>query len=229
MTAPTGKILIKVDIEQKNAYTMADGTEIVLRRDIENLDKRYTQQVMGEVIDSEYIPKGSLILFHHNATHDVNVVFDSDYLTKQEVIAGFKVISLNESQCYLWKYKGGIKWHPLKNFCTALRVFEPYKGALVGIQPKLIKNVLYLLTGEYKGKVAHTLKACDYQITFRNENGVDEHFIRCRHFEDEEHEREEIIAIADDLTKKVNSAELLIGINIFDAKIKQKWHSLANH
>lgn len=221
MKAPQNKVIIKVDIEQKNAYTFSNGTEIVMPRDVENLDKKYTMQTMGAVIDSEYIPKGALILFHHNATHDVNVVFDSELLTKEEQLSGFKIISLKETECFLWKERNVETWMPLKGFCTALRVFEPYKGMMVDIEPKLIKNVLYIRSGEFEGRVVHTLKACDYQITFRNEKGIDENFIRCRHFEDEEHEREEVIALADDLTKKVNNGELLIGITVSDAKIKR--------
>lgn len=214
MKAPTGKVLLKVDIEQKNGYTFADGTSIVMPRDTENLDKRYTWQTMGECIDDENIPKGALILFHHNATHDVNVVFDSDLLTKQEQLAGFKVISIKEHECYLWKERGAEQWNPTKGFCTALRVFEPYKGIMVNIPPTIIKNCLFITSGEFKNKVARTLKACDYQITFRNENGVDQDIIRVRHFEDTDSDREEITCIDNGLTKKVIDKELLIGINV---------------
>lgn len=226
MKAPIGKLLIKVDTEQKNGYTFSNGTEIVMRRDIENLDKSYTQQVMGEIIDSEYIPKGSLVLFHHNETHEVNVVFDSDYLTKEEQINGFKVISIKETQCFLWKEKGAKDWLPLKSFCTALRVFEPYSGVLLGIEPKLIKNVLYIRSGEFFGKIVHVLKASDYKITFRNEKGIDEHIIRCRNFEDDKgNERQEVTAISGYLTEKLNNGELLIGITSNDCKVlKTKKH-----
>lgn len=218
MKAPIGKLLIKVDTEQKNGYTFSNGTEIVMRRDIENLDKKYTQQTIGECIDSEYIPKGALILFHHNATHEVNMIFDSEYLTKEEQVNGFKIISIKESECFLWKEKGDKDWQPLRGFCTALRVFEVYKGNLVGIEPKLIKNVLYLTSGEYKGEVANVVKAADYEITFRNEQGKDEHLIRCRHFEDEDNEREELTCINHYLTERLLKGELMVGITAIDCK-----------
>ena len=211
-----GKVIIKVDVEQKNNYTFSNGTTIKMERDVENLDRKYTSQVLGEVVDAEYIPTGSMVLFHHNALHDVNVVFDSDYLTKEEQLAGFKVISISESDCFLWNNNG--EWTPLKNFCTALRVFKPYTGMMQGIEPTIIKDCLYLTSGEYKGMVAHTLKACDYQITFRNEKGKDESFIRCRHFEDDDNEREELICLNHGMTNQVKKGELFIGLTASDCK-----------
>lgn len=228
MKSVKGKVIIKVDIEQKNGYTFSDGTNLIMPRDVENLNKCYTWQTMGECIDAENIPKGALILFHHNATHDVNVVFDSDLLTKEEKLEGFKIISIKEHECFLWKQKGECdSWNTTKGFATAYRVFQPYVGRMVGIEPKLIKNVLYIRDGEFKDKVVHTLKAADYQITFRNEKGVDENFVRCRHFEDEYHEREEITAVDNGMTEKVRNGELLIGITVNDAKILNRERDIA--
>jgi hypothetical protein len=102
---------------------------------------------------------------------------------------------------------------PLKGFATGLRVFIPYKGVIEGIPNEQIKNVLYITSGEFKGKVVHTLKACDYEIIFIGTKGVEERIIRCRHFEDECNEREEIVCVDQYLTDKVNKAELLIGIS----------------
>ena len=213
------KVIIKVDVEQKNNHTFSDGTTIRLERDFNNLDNKYTKQVLGEVLASEYVPTGAMVLFHHNAIHDINTIFDCDLLTAEEKANGFKILSLNDSECFLWKLKGeSFTWNTFKNFCTALRVFKPYDGILEGIEPKVIKNVLYLTSGEYKGKVAHVVKAADYQITFRNETGKDQEIIRIRHFEDEENEREEINCIDNNLTKRVKKGELLIGITPIDCK-----------
>ena len=220
MQAPIGRVIIKVDVEQKNNHTFSNGTTIRLERDYDNLDKKYTSQVLGEVLAAENIPVGALILFHHNAIHDVNTVFDADLLTAEEKVAGFKVISLSEEECFCWKHIGLCEsWNVVKNFSTALRVFEPYKGVMQGVEPTLIKNVLYLTSGEFKGKVAHTVKAADYAITFRSETGKDEVIIRCRHYEQEWSEREELIAIDGDLTKKVKKGELLIGLTPNDCKV----------
>ena len=89
---------------------------------------------------------------------------------------------------------------------------------LLGVDHKLIPNVLYITSGELEGKVAHTLKACDYEIIFMGDKGVEERVIRCRHFEDEINEREEIIGIDIEMTKRVKKGDLLIGIASNDAK-----------
>jgi hypothetical protein len=77
---------------------------------------------------------------------------------------------------------------------------------------------LYITSGNLTGKVVHTLKACDYEIIYMGTKGFEERIIRCRHFEDEINEREEIIAIDRELTKRVSRGDLLIGISSFDAK-----------
>ena len=97
--------------------------------------------ISGQIVTGSILVTGQVFNYSGGL---INVVFDSDLLTKEEQLAGFKVISIKESECYLWKEKGAETWLPLKGFCTALRVFEPYKGVLVGIEPKLIKNVLYI-------------------------------------------------------------------------------------
>jgi len=81
--------------------------------------------------------------------------------------------------------------------------------------------ILYLTSGEYANKVAHTLKACDYEIIFQGDDGREKRVVRCRHYEDEMNEREELIAIDDYLTEQVNDGELLVGLSIYsDGNLK---------
>lgn len=206
-----GRVVLLVDPEQKNWFTFQNGQTIRLERDYENFDRSYTQQVLGTCLDAETIPKGALVLFHFNAIHDVNTVFNHKALSGEEIAAGIKVISIPEWECFLWKMPGEKDWQPLKGFAIAERVFRPYEGLIAGIEPKRIVNVLYIKTGELKGRVCRTLTASDYTIKFRNEKGVDEAIIRVRHFEDEYHEREELIAIDHTLTEQVNQGKLLVG------------------
>ena len=101
----------------------------------------------------------------------------------------------------------------------ALRVFEPYNGSLQGIKPKQLTDTLYVTSGKYKGLVVKTERACDYQITFRNEKGVDENIIRFRPDGIEEDSREpEAIAIMNELTEKLINGDLLIGLTQSDCK-----------
>lgn len=226
LKATKDRVIVKVDTDAKNSFTFQDGTKIRLERDYNNMDRKYTQISQGEVIHSEYIPEGAVILFHHNGSHDVNKVFNYKALSGEETASTVKYFSIPEAMCYLWKMPGG-EWQPLKDFATGLRVFKPYTGVISGIPPTLIKNVLYLTSGEYKGIVCHTVRAADYQVIFQGDNVREESVIRCRHFENEESDREELIAISHDLTQQVNEGKLLVGITLSDAKPITKTHANA--
>lgn len=214
--AVNNRVIVRVDIEQKNYHTFANGTVIRHERNWDNFDKRHTDQVLGTVISADNIPEGALVLFHHNGTHPVNELFNHESLSGDDIASGIKVFSMPEAECFLWKADG--EWMPTKGFVIGERVFEPYKGVIEGIPPKKLKDTLYIKTGEFKGKVVRTLKASDYEIIFRGESGREEKIIRCRHFEDEYNEREEIVAIDHWATEMVLKGELLIGKSESDAK-----------
>lgn len=212
------KVLIKVDVEQKNFFTFSNGQTIRVERKYDNLDRSYTQQTLGVVVSAENIPTDALVLFHFNNAHDSNLVTDYTQLSGDEIAAGIKIYSVSESSCFLWKMVGEEEWQPTYGFAIAERVYKPYEGRLAGITPKLLKNTLFIKTGELKGKIVRTLNACDYNILFRNEKGVDEHIIRCRHFENEDHIREEIIAIDEELTEQLYAGKLWVGTHPNNAK-----------
>lgn len=207
-----GRIVVSIDIEGKNSHTFEDGTKLYIGREYNNLNRRETQPVNAFVIDAEYIPKGAEILIHPNAIHDSFKIFGF-----REDDTDVRYYSVQEELCYLWR-EGKGEWQPLKGYATALRVFKPYQGVLEGIEPKQVKNVLYITSGKNKGKVAHTLKSCDYEIIFMGDKGVVESIIRLRHFEGKDNDREEIVAFDSYLQDQVENGELLVGINISDAK-----------
>ena len=213
-----GRIVVKADKDGKNWHTFSDGKKIRLERDYNNLDYKYTKQVLGEVVSADDVPTGAMLLFHHNCIHPVNQILNHSKLSGEEITSGVEIFSFSTDECYLWKMPGDKEWKPLKGFATALRVFEPYLGVLHNIPHKKIENILYLTSGNLKGNVCHTLKACDMPIIFNNDEGIEETIIRCRHFEDEEHEREEIVAINHDLTKKVENGSLYVGVTEKDCK-----------
>jgi hypothetical protein len=212
-----GRVIVYVDLESKNWHTFSSGHKIRLERNYNNLNKRETQPVNGIVIDSEYIPKGSEVLLGHNCTHDVYKIFNVGKLSGEEQASDIKYFSIPEEQVFLWREEGK-DWKPTKNFATALRVFKPYEGVLQGIEPTVLKDILYITSGELSGNVVLTLKSCDYQIVFQDRNGQEGNIIRCRHYEDEYNDREEIIAISHELTEKVKNGEYLIGITKSDCK-----------
>ena len=214
LKAVEGKVIISVDLEGKNSHTFSDGTKIRLERQYNNLNRRETHPVNAIVIDGEGVKAGSQILIHPNMTHDTNKIFNYGQLSGDIEGSDVKYFSIPVEQCYAWlDEEDNNTWKPLKNFEFALRVYKPYVGLIDGIEPTLVKDVLYVTTGEFKGLVVHTLKACDYEIIFQGIHGREERLIRFRHFPDQEHEREEIIAVDYHLTEKVNKGELVVGIS----------------
>lgn len=214
--AVEGKIIISVDLESKNIHTFEDGTKIRLERQYNNLNRRETHPVNAIVIDGEDIVPGSEILIHPNSTHDTNKIFNHTQLSGQVEGSDVKIFSVDVDKCYAW-FDGEV-WRPLKNFDFALRVFKPYEGIIDGIEPKVIPDILYVTTGEFEGKVVHTLKSCDYEIIFQGKDGREERLIRFRHFPDQDHEREEVIAVDEHLTDLVDNKKLLIGLSPTNAK-----------
>lgn len=206
------RVIIKVDLQKKNQTTFSNGTTIRLERQYNNFNRRETEPVQGTVISAEYIPAGCEILISHNALHDSNRIFS--YKSKSPDIQYF---SIPEYECFAWTDKDGtIK--PMKNFEFGLRVFQPYQGNVCGIKPLQIKDVLYITTGKLAGNVVHTLKSSDYTIVYQGQDGKEANLIRIRHSEDENFDREEIQAIDHDLTERLKKGELLIGLEIQDAK-----------
>jgi hypothetical protein len=212
-----GRIIIKADTQFKNSHTFKDGTKLRLERQFNEFNRRITQPVNGIVISAEHIPEGSEILIGHNSLHETNRITNYVPLSGDLENSDVKYYSLPEAECFAWRDKNG-ELQPMKNYAFALRVFKPYKGSMEGIEPTKIKDVLYITTGEFKGQVVHVLAASDYEIIYQGLDGRESHVIRLRHFEEDYDDREEITAIAHDLTEKVNNNELLIGLTSGNAK-----------
>jgi hypothetical protein len=205
------RVIIKVDVESKNSHKFENGQTIRLERKYNEFNRRITEPTNAEVISAENIPKGSEILIGHNALHDVNRIFNYAQLSGNVEGSDIRYYSIPEMECFAWRDADG-SLKPMKNYAFGLRVYEPYKGFLEGIEPTLIENVLYITTGKLSGNICRTLKASDYEIIFQGQNGKEDHIIRCRHYEDECNDREEILAIDNWLTEKLNNGELLIGL-----------------
>lgn len=211
------KVVIRIDIENKNWHTFSDGTKIRLERQYNELNRRISEPVNAWVVSAENIKSDSEILIHPNAVTESYRIYNYAPLSGEEIAGQWKYYGIPEEMCYL--YREGERWLPLKGYVVGQRVFEPYKGIIEGIEPTQIKNVLYIETGELAGNVVQTLKACDYEIIFQGTNGQEQRIIRCRHFPDDpDNERQEVIAIRHDLTERVNEGQLHIGLNPSAAK-----------
>ena len=81
----------------------------------------------------------------------------------------------------------------------------------------MLKDRLYITSGELKGKAVITLKSSDYELIYQNENGTEDRVIRVRYY-GEWNERNEIIAVDHDLTEQINNGSILVGLSVSDAK-----------
>lgn len=208
-----GRVIVKCNKEGKNEHTFDNGVTIRRERQFNNLNVRETMPVNAIVISAENIPSNVEILVHPNSLHDSNKVFNYKNDT-----ADIGYYSIKTEDCFFWKDEHN-EWQPLKPYEKALRVFEPYKGMMEGVLPKLIKDTLFVTTGELKELVVKTLIASDYQVIFQDINGKEGNLIKFRPFGDPEtNKEEEAIAILHDLTEQIKNGELLVGISVDDCK-----------
>ena len=216
LKAPSNRVIIKVDLESKNSHTFKDGTKIKLERVYDNFNMRYVKPVNAEVVDAKDIPTGAEILIHHNATHDTYKIFNYQRPTA-EASSDIQYFSIPIEECFMWREGKGSIWNALNNFVTALRIFKPYKGMLQGIEPEVMNNKLYITSGELKGRAVNTVISSDYEIIYQNDDGTEGRIIRLRYYPDG-NDRNEIIAINDNMTELVENGDLWVGYSKSDAK-----------
>jgi len=203
------RIFIKCDLQYKNSHRFSEGHTITLNRDVDNFDKRITRPINAIVIDAENIPKGAEILMHHNSIHDTYKLFDYKELGGDYIQSTIRYFSIPESECYAWRLNG--EWHPCNGFEFGLRVFKPHPNYFLDLLPVLVKNKLYITSGELKDKIVITKTASDYEMFFQDKNGKEAKLIRIRHFDEPENIREEIIAVDNEATEQFKNGNLLIG------------------
>jgi hypothetical protein len=212
LTHVGGKVVVKVDIDGKDSWVFESGERIEYRRRFNNFNKRQTEPVNAIVISGEGMQKGAEILIDHKAIHDSARIFD--YKDDNSTVQYY---SIQNEMCFAWH--DGNEWQPLRGFDFAFRVFKPYEGIVTGIEPTIMKDTLFVTSGELKNKAVKTLVACDYEIIFQGRNGREQSLIRFRPMGDEKTKREpEAIAILETETKLVMKGKLLVGYSIKDAK-----------
>lgn len=213
-----GRVVVKVDIESKNYHTFEDGTKIRRERLFNQFDRRIAQPVNCIVISGAGIPKGAELLVEHNAFHETNRINDYKNSFENEASDRVRYFSLERHECYCWRIGSG-EWNPIYPYEFALRVFKPYKGMLQEIEPELLKDILFVTSGNLRGKVVKTVKAADYCLVYQDLNGREANLICFRPNGDDKRKlEEEAIAILWDETRNVLNAELLTGYSVSDFK-----------
>jgi len=214
-----GRLLIKCDRDFKNNHTFQSGLTIRLERNVNNLNHRETMPVQGELL-APYMdaPIGSTIIFHPNSIHPSNEIYNHSELSGEEIASNIGIYAIPESECYLWKSKDMTDYQPIKGYAIGLRVFEPYNGILQGIPHKKIPNTLFVKSGIYKNKIVRTVKASDYEMVFRNQEGREERIIRFRTYYPTYNEREEVLFIEEKLTTDLFNKKLLVGLTETDCE-----------
>ncbi|MEO9210788.1 MAG: hypothetical protein ABI208_06805 [Ginsengibacter sp.] len=209
MIAPERNIVVKIDLENKEKYKFASGIEIILVKGF-NFNRREDSPSIGTIIDGDNLPHGALCLVHHNSTHDTfkipNVIDEKGHLLED-------LYSISTDMVFCFKEEGK-NWQPTKEFLITLRLYREYTGVLLGIEPKQIPQMLYVVCGkvgdkDLSGKVVITSKFSDYEVIF-NENGRETSLVRTR--------VREVMGINTELTKEVKDGKILIGNNLETAK-----------
>lgn len=198
------RILCTVDTDLKNHYQLTEDINIVLERDVEEYNNRVKMPVNGIVVDGEGFDGGEEVLINHNSAHPVNQLFDHNLNLPPHV----QLYSIPAEEVYIYRKSKDDKWLPTRSYLIVDRIWEQYKGILVGIPPKVITNKLFVLEGEPKHKVVATAKWCDYTIIFQEANGREAHLTRMKAPDEYQ---DEVLAIEDGLTEKVLNGDLLIG------------------
>jgi hypothetical protein len=214
---PNHRTLVIVDKNYKDRVLLGDSGVVLERpRNYDNLNNRITQPIQGFVVNDSELPSGAEILCHHNSFQDTNKLFTFENDFEEQ---GFGLYSIPKLETFVYRFDSK-EWKPCNGFILGLRVFKPYKGVLIGVEPKELKNYLYVTSDcALKSKVIKTVHAALYPIVFNDENYNEQTIIRVRHFPNEQdHPREEVICVMNDMTKQVKKGELLVGIDKTNCK-----------
>lgn len=219
LTHVENRIVVAIDHEKKNWHQFDDGTKIRIERKYDNFNMRHVNPVNAIVISGEGLPEGAELLVHHNCIHETNMIHNFKPLSGKTEASDIKYYSISENEAFAWFDEDSQSWQPLRGYAFALRIFKPYNGIIHGVEPTLLKQVLWITTGEYKNKACITLVASDYQLVFQDRNNKEGNIIRLRVEENEKEKREsEIVAIHHEYTDKILREEFIVGLTKTDAK-----------
>jgi len=171
--AMPNRVLVKVPMDLKEFYQLADDVKLFWPRWINNFDGREDNPVNGVVVNGEGLEEGVEVLLEHNATHESNEIFDSDYPLEPN----FKLFSVAVTEVLLWRYKYDKEdklkgWQLYRNVMIVSNLFIHRKSIII-LEPEQIKNRVFVLRGQYENKALIVAKAVAYTIVYQEANGRD--------------------------------------------------------
>lgn len=221
--AMPGNLLIAMDIKNKEIYNLTDDIQIELSVGF-NFNRRIDAPSIGVLIDGGEMPKGCFVMLHHNCSQSGHDIEGYDLLTPEQVKKGFKAYNLPLDMCYFYFDKGD--WQPCQDIVRTLRLYTPYVAPLGGLvlpemlaKPQLIEDRLLVINGiddwedckvDISRNVFIVTKYADYEMLYHNEKNKEASVIRTR--------TRELVAIDGELTEKVLSGEILVGVSDTDCK-----------
>lgn len=216
MKAIRNQVIIKMDTKQKEKYALTKDVTIFIEKGY-NFNLREDRSSMGYVVNGKGLLEGVEVLCHYLALEPSYLIEHDDILTEKEKSEGYKVFSIPNDMVFCYKFEG--EWMPNKGYLIAKRIFKKYEGALVGVEPELVKHRMYIEKGvvewegindDMSGKVAITTENCDYQISWHNESHRPESLIRTRD--------RDIMALDNTLETGLKKGKYLIGVTPTDCK-----------
>lgn len=210
MRALRNKVLIRIDMTQKEKYSLGNGKTLHWQRGF-NFNLREDRATYGYVVDGNGMKEGTPVLVNYLSTEPSYAADNETILTEEEKKEGFRIRNIEADMIFC--YFDGEKWQPCKGFLITKRIFKPYNGLLVGIEHERIKGRLYVVKGfdEYDGEVTDLSgKVCcvtphsDVELIWHDESSRERRLIRTMN--------REIEAIDNDMTEQVKNGELLVGV-----------------
>lgn len=218
MRAIKGRVLIKMDVRQKEKVELGSTGILLYVEKNYNFNLREDKSSMAVLIDGIGLKEGVKCLVHHLSSEPSYLINDETLLTKEEYLEGYKVFSIPEDNVFCYS-EDGVEWQPCKNFLMTSRMYKPYKGTISGIPNERVEGALYIDKGfdyeggeekDLSGNVAMVTPNSDYEIIFVDELHKEHRVIRTRN--------REIQAIHHNLTDKVKKGEILVGTSDVNCK-----------
>lgn len=227
-----GKILIKMNIKQKEKFALTKDINIDIQKGY-NFNLREDRASFGYILDGNNMPNGAACLVHHLSIEpSYEVPYLHYFISDEDIREGFRVYNIPVDMCFCYR-EGKGEWQPCKDFLITKRIFTPAKELKGGLilpdninLPERVKGAMYVVSGfdseegnntDLSGLVCLTTENCDYQIIWHEEDNKEYSLIRTR--------LREIMAVDHDMSNLVKENKLYLGLTEKYCKTLSQWQN----